>query len=521
MEYSIRIIIGADCRYMVNICVFDSESRSLHPISSTPWEIMFTCKKGLYTLRIEMNGEIKDEIIIVDMNKEYTISYENINKPGVISPPKQYSSATLGGTYASSREYYTQPSLQFSKTDTVNYLLFPERIRHSSLFIFLRFSSKDRYNEIIGEIDTPFYKDFKILNESGSVVLDFNSGAGIRYSMYDGWAAFSAEVPNGIYYLLYTGKEPRQIPIYVFKGWHTQFFLTLDRTPLYGTARVFISKNREFNRYDEINKYIDLLMDKLQNEDYTLSSILIDSAAHGKFESPMLGLICSYIYLKSKETKEDGLFKEIVTNMQKLILKDNEECPDLQALNILASSHFPDHSFGKKPVRGTPMLRIGFEAIQNASAKYNSLIPLYSLNDYITENLYYDSPFNTFAPLPERAYEQAKKGESENAGNEPRVKFTEDTGSVNMESYIAFDDERILKPDYSVSIQSQYDNNVIQYFKSPKFNLSVNGWLENSIADIIKSNDNISIDDISSKLSLSGNTVNRIFIELEKQAGNK
>jgi hypothetical protein len=92
--------------------------------------------------------------------------------------------------------------------------------------------------------------------------------------------------------LIYEEEPGRQMPLYVYDNWHTQLFITLndDGTPSFGSARLFLSKERKFDPLNEDNKYIDVFLDKLQNRDYTLSRELIEYAARSKFESPMLGL---------------------------------------------------------------------------------------------------------------------------------------------------------------------------------------------------------------------------------------
>src|SRR5690606_23882175 len=142
------------------------------------------------------------------------------------------------------------------------------------------------------------------------------------------WIAFNKTLPDGIYYLIYSGKEPRQLPVYVFNNWHTQFFMTIGEEPQFGSIRTFLSPYRGLQQDNDDNRYIDTMLDMLQNNDYSLKEDTIKIAAYGKFESPMLGLLCSYIYLKSENSKKDDLFSIISNNIQHVILKDNEDAPD-------------------------------------------------------------------------------------------------------------------------------------------------------------------------------------------------
>lgn len=532
LDHTLRIRISEEYKYLVNISIFDSNSRIIESQSSNRYEVSFSLPHGLYTLRIEMNGDIKDEVIFLDEEKEYQIADKTDVLSGnikIISPPKQFSSALLGKTYGSSHEYYTYPAIDLSKKETFQYS-HPDNVSsNSSLFIFLRFPSIEKFGKFRSSFSKPFYSDFEIVDEYGSILTQFETRSGIEINDQDGWVAFNTKLPNGIYYLLYKGKEPRQIPIYIYKNWHTQFFMTLGNQPLFGTIRIFLTKKREFDPNERTYKYIDILLDKLQNQDYSLDNELIEMAAYGKYDSPMLGLICSYIYLQSKDTKSDNLFKIIAQNMQNVILKDNRESPDLRALNILASNHFPNYKYKKSGIQGTPMLRIGFEAILKASVQNKGLITQNSINDFISENLYFDSPFNTFKPIPFRKKSNRKQGKIGKSFSK-----MDDTLLEGMEMdaigliEISSQEEMLLSENfnpkidkYSTSIKKLFDNNLFSYIQSRNEPDIENSWIKSSIANIVKSKSDISINDISNNLSISGNTVNRIFNDWKIEAKKK
>ena len=531
IQFQLRIRVADEYKYLVKVILFDSGSRIISPIEKSRYEYFYQLRKGLYTIRIEMNAEISDKVIRLNSDIEYFVTSDlsQSSLKNIIEPPQQFSSALLSGenvkTYGSSHEYYTNPAINFSKRDTFFLSGYNENISDSSLFIFMRFPSIDKYNGLRSKWSKAFYQDFEIVNEDGERIIHFESKSGIEVNENDGWLAFNAKLPNGIYYLIYRGEEPRQIPIYVFKNWHTQFFMTLGNVPLFGSTRIFISRQREFNPKAETNKYIDILLDKLQNGDYSVDEELIEIAAYGKYDSPMLGLICSYVYFKSSDTKSDHLFNIITQNMQKVILKDNDESPDIRALNILASNHFAKSNYKKTAVKGTPMLRIGFEAIQNASLKNRSLISKNSINDFISETLFYDSPFNTFKPIPFYLKPKVDSSIGEGMNIEKSIK------SVNLES-IDFQKEidrseipKSIGPKqdkFSISIQEYLKPNIISFIKSSDTNFnSEKNWVRTSISDLLNSKDNLSINDISNQLNLSGNTVTRIFDDWKKELKNR
>lgn len=526
-QYKLRVRVADEYKYLVKIIVFDSANRIVSPSQGSIYEYLYSLPKGLYTVRVEMNAEVNDKVIIVNSDKEYFITsdYSSHSIENMIIPPIQYSSALLGKTYGSSHEYYTYPAIEWSKRDTTSFSFFDPNTSNSSLFIFIRFPSIEKYMDMKKNWAKSFYKDFEIANEEGKPIFRFEEQRGIEVNENEGWLAFNAKLPNGIYYLIYHGDEPRQIPIYVFKNWHTQFFMTLGNVPLFGSTRIFISRQRVFNPQENTHKYIDILLDKLQNGDYSIDEELINMAAYGKYESPMLGLICSYIYLKSSETKSDQLFRIITQNLGNVILKDNDESPDIKALNILAADHFNNMNYWNTEIKGTPMLRVGFEAIKNASLKQKNLISKNSINDFISETLFYDSPFNTFKPIP------FYKKEETSIPQNNIFKFTDNrpfSGLLANSVALEFDvlkSSKYFKPivdEFAVSLKDYLNPLIIDHIKNTSMDSGpYSNWIRNSISDMLNSKENISINDISNQLNLSGNTITRIFDDWKNELKNK
>ncbi len=500
-KYKLKVRVYWEYKHYVKIFVFNSDDVIVEPSISNIDETIFTINKGLYTLRVEINGNIKDEVILINKDEDYEIGgidNTQYSDSKFISLPQQFSSALLsnseGASYGSSFEYYTDPAVEWSEKETFALNSIDSAKLNSSLFIFLRFPSLKRYKSLKKSFSKSFFSDFEIVDEVGNCITKFDTDEVVVNEQY-GWVAFNAKLPHGIYYLIYRGEEQRQVPIYVFRYWHTQFFMTLGSKPLFGTIRTFVAQHQSFNPSEPTHRYIDILLNKLQNKDYNLDDELIQMAAYGKYESPMLGLICSYIYLKSEQTKDDRLFKAIIQNMQNVILKENTESPDLRALNILASNHFENHNYEKTTVVGTPMFRVGFEAILKASVENSELISQNSDNDYISENLLFDSPFITFKPIPltnDRAVSPIFNTRGPHVGNV-----------------------------YSTNVKDLLGKGLLSFIQNKAQSEVSDSWVKNSISDLVIKDENVSINKISNELSISANTVNRIFIEFNNEAKEK
>jgi hypothetical protein len=417
-KYFLNIASSSDYRFAIAVNVFSAFNERVYS-GGIAKPVKEKLPRGIYTIRVELNGQVSDMAISLTENTYIIIRKGPTTKEWanarIIDLPELYSSAPLQDekfdSYKSSHPYYIEAAEKYSCESTCSPFKKKEK---NSLLVFLRFPSKEKFEAFKPTWKNEFANAFSLLDQTGKPLVDFGKAGTTEVNNTDGWLAFNAELPVGLYILDCKGESLRQIPIYVFGNWHTQVFLTLGDKPLFGTLRVFLSSERKFSRHNNTNKYIDIFLDKLQNNATNLTGELIDFAARTKFESPMLGLLCAYIYFQSKSHTHDTVISQMVHNLKTLILKNNTASPDLRALEILAAKHFGYTDFSKMPVAGTPMFRAGYQAIREAAMDYSELILAHSLNDYLSEYLYYDSPFTTFAPVPKMMAEFEKQKTSAN-----------------------------------------------------------------------------------------------------------
>lgn len=524
----LSIQISEEYIFLVKITVFDAHHKIIEPVEVKPEQLKFKLQPGLYTLRTEMNGEVKDEVFWFD--KKQTIQVRNATtnahfKTKNIQPPKQYSSALLTQDYAFSPDYYTEAAVGWSAEDTVDIKTPRNKKRDSSLFLFMRFSSNEHFEKYKKIDSKKFWSNYELLNEKGSSIFSFESGNGLEIDNEKGCFALNVELPSGVYYLHCKGGDERQIPIYLFKSWNTQFFMILGEDFNYGTIRIFLSKARTFNPQEKTHQYIDLLLDKLQNGDFTLEPDLVKMVAHGKYESPILGLLCSYIYLNSKAVQDDELFRMILNNLQNVILKNNQESPDFRALTILAANHFSDIKFKNAKVNGTPMFRAGYDAILSSSMSHKRLIPQNSINDFISENRYFDSPFNTFKPVsfssnPKFSKQKAEEPEpvKQHTDFERKANATTTRGMKSMSNTV-MSSAPIKGTMDTKNIKDILPLRTLNYIKKQGDSIKQNSWLKASIAGLVIENKSISVRKISQKLCIPTSTVNRVFKEWQNELG--
>lgn len=428
-DFKLTLLRGLIYRYLSEVMIFDdsntvhynsdkfSEDNSLNEIQGGV--MVFILPRGVYTVRITVDGQFTDTRIDLDKDINCVVGeveywHRNEKIDYYLEAPKLFSAVPLDGDieYASTFEYYVGAATDWSERDT---FFVNNNSEKCGLFIFLRYPSADIFRNKFDR--RTYWSKFKLYDSRNRIVTKFPKGTSedpdmkFEYNEDLGYLGFSAKVPPGLYFLKYTGKDKRTIPIYVYENWYTQVFMMLEEEPLFGSLKVLLSNDRRFDSKNILHSYVDICLSKLQNEDYTMDEELIDLIAANKFDSPILGLLGAFIYLKSNQNRSDWRFEIIVRNLQRKILSDSNNSQDIYALNFLSYEHFGKTLDGSvmKNTEGTPMFRIAYDVIRRAASIYDWVIPVDSLNDRIAENQYFDSAFNTFKTIPQRRFKIAGK----------------------------------------------------------------------------------------------------------------
>jgi len=398
-KFELIIKLSEHYRYITDIWIFDSSSALIvAPNEEQRYDSVrgYKLSPGEFIVRVENNGQICDNIIKLDQDLTVTVGEKNLPFRK-LRLPQLYSSAPISGpiAYASSDHEYIVAAERISN-ECIG--LDDADSGNSGIFFFFRYPSVSLYQENYAK--STYWKRFELLDESGKLLLSFPEHCDV--SDEKGYLGVCLSLKKGNYYLQYKKRNhSRMVPIFVYENWYTQFFMTLVNEPLFGSIRYFINAASNFDSADIRNSYVDICLDKLQNNDFTIDPNLLRNISYGKFESPMLGLVGAFLYFSSKETKEDYLFRLILENLQTRILHNQGESPDIMALKILAMEHFGESvKIEKYPnYSSTPMLRIAFDIIRRNGNKFPWLIREGSIDDFIIEKQVFDSPINTFRPL--------------------------------------------------------------------------------------------------------------------------
>lgn len=445
-KFKLTIRFSEHYRFITNIWIFDD---TFALIVSPADEKNYFAERDYhlpptgYIVRIENNGQIRDNHIKLDKNLIVSVG-EHYTTLKRLKLPLLYSSAPMSGPihYASSDPVYIEAAESISRTR----LQLHEENRSSGVFFFFRYPSVSLYRNHFS--DKQYWHRFQLLDDQGNLILRFPEHCEV--SELDGYLGVCLALKSGNYYLQYKKRNhARMVPIYVYENWYTQFFMTLADEPLFGSIRYFINRNSNFDSTDYRNSYVDICLDKLQNNDFTIDPNLLRNISYGKFESPMLGLVGAFLYFSSKESKDDTLFNIILHNLQTRILHNEGDSPDIMALKILAMEHSGNKvRIDKTPhYSRTPTLRIALDTIRRNANRFPWLVNEGSITDYIIEKQVFDSPFNTFRPLSSAILRKASQIEDQY--NDP---FRLDSKNDQLSYKIAYrkvrlEEEIMLNPD--------------------------------------------------------------------------
>ena len=496
-RFLLTVILGNIYRHLASIWLFDDHNMVIYKPtvfrndeflqSAETGRFVFRLFPGIYRLRLIIDGQFADNKIILDKDKTCSVGnidfFDSVDQE--LNPPKLYSSVPLNVEipYASSFDYYRDAAITISSSETLSNQL--GEGHDSGLFIFLRYPSEEIFQE--KHRGRTYWNKFALVDSENNLVVQFPEGTHTdsdlqpRQERKKGYLGFSSRLKPGLYFLKYNGIEKRTIPIYVYRNWYSQVFMTLDKEPLFGSIKMLIVNQLKFDPYDSLHAYIDVCLAKLQNEDYTLDHELLRIVSDGKFWSPMLGLLGAFIYMKGKETKNNSLFRIIVSNMQNRILADSNNSPDIYALNFLSYEHFGS-TLGEEVkinVIGTPMLRVAYDTLRRVASQYEWVIPAGSLNDAIAEYQIFDSPFNTFRTPPINTPFNPQAPSHDNAVEYRDIKRWQ----INLEKLWqqqakSLSEEKLIDKLVSPPIQEDGENAVDSVGQSP------NEYIQKSLPDL-------------------------------------
>lgn len=339
--------------------------------------------RGLYQLNIYSNEKLETQTIRLD--KDFSGNFMNTGSYSSIS----------GYFLESSHEYYTETSKYWSDHFTLDEKKYDDG---SSVFVFFRYPDREIRDRQRNVADSMGWR-FSLLDKERNLLFRLNENH-IKEDKDFGWMAFHAPLKSGIYYLVYNGPVKREIPLFVFENWQTQFFLTFKRTPIFPTARILFRKpNSPFEIFEKDNMETDKLLRNMQNAIHHVPKPLLESTASGDWQNPMLAIVVCYVYLLSSEVEHNHLIKKILEDL-KLRISNASECPDIKAIELLVAVRF-ELAIPKLILDEPCMLKVGFKTFLEQAARNPDKVQIIELNEIIT-SLHGDMVWSSYKPLDKK-----------------------------------------------------------------------------------------------------------------------
>lgn len=426
---------------------------------------------GLYSIQIRRGSDISEQVI----------NLKNEDKVVKIDPPPHYSAVPLFGT-VTTHEYYAYTSQEISNKETAQQIGLDSDQEIGQLFIFIRAASSENYD------GKPLGRGLSLMHARMEMTITNFDSNDIIENTNDGWLGYSVKASSG-YYRLRFKDENRELPIYVFRGWQTQVFITYNKGPKSDSITILMSRmGTGFNPDEKQQLAVDLALQSLKSGSGWLPNDAMQLLLHGKFENPILGLLGGHLLLRREEmspkpnSNRRNTIHIVLENLRMLI----GDAPDVLALETRASLLFRNEVQGI--AMEPPMIRLGNEALIQAAANNINLVPEDSEIARLAKYLYADSVWTSWDLTNSFEY-QISMGLTSNWSLTNRK-----TQSLENDSA----DDRLLLNAMSLI------KNIDPLTKVSSFNEEVEteeNWVQKALSTQLSSNDKLN-DEIMVKMSL-------------------
>lgn len=325
--------------------------------------------KGLYTVRVERFGEMKEEVVV---------HRDGTDRP--IDTPLRNSAMPMSDTrhtheflQAAARKYSTRSTFPQAKA----------KGQWPRLMVFVR-SASDGPDQTL-----EVHPGLRLYNEAGDVISDFAAGQ-IQPDRSDVFAVYSALLKPGNYILAQARKSRiEMLPVSLHQRWDQFIFVPFQRRPLLSRASIkTVHSGEGYDPDDHEAARIDAALQGLGSRLDLLSPGDRNIAIYGKFENPLLGLIGAHSHFLGTDRKEK-LERQVLHNLWDLMPgspdvialllmsldRDEGGLPRSEAeLDRAALDAFGHRVSEKLPLMFPPMLSSALQAIMRATQELPDLV---------------------------------------------------------------------------------------------------------------------------------------------------
>lgn len=433
--------------------------------------------EGKYRIVIEVNG----------LHRETMLSLDN-DKSIVLQIPQIYSSIPLDLYHYRSTDDFDRAAihemsmhlhqetifdLNTKSQSGILYIYFkyplsPERLTTRSNLYLELFDS--RHNKVYNSLDSPFVCERNCF-------------------------IYFAYLDEGLYFLkcAYESQTScatqREIVVWIKPENVTQIFCLVDENgPILSTTKVIISKLLHYFPDPEI-ALCDVLLNKIQNHDFTLSDQFIRKYLSGGFNGGYTKFLIALIYSKSNNPDHQCLLKlyESLKYHNDLI-----SLPDFQILGLWVKFLNNIEISAEPAIQDPPLLQLSLEILVELSFCFPKLFVKRSYNDFVSERMFMDTPSLTFSSIDDDTMRKIENYRN----NLYLIEHMKLTYPSQTDTLLGMPMNQVVDRDHIFSVIHFLENDSVT---------EDNSWIINYFRDFLKSRE--------SKITL-GNLLKRLQIPL-------
>lgn len=322
---------------------------------------------GVYEVELSLAGQTARQLVIVRATESSRLSVQSWHSTSFAwasSIPLADAASPLASQRRAAEIWSREPTWTRSSGN-------------SRLFLFVR--------TLTPEKDRHFFDNLSLLDRNERLITDFSKD--VRVNKQEGWMAFTANLPAGLYLLKrqrYDQFRTKYQPLYLCEQWETHAFLMATRRPSLQTLALSMARlGTGFRAGDETVRAAEILLDSLKRSASPDRLVTVDAVLRllsNRVANPWLLMVAAYIIrlqqdlLTSADESPSEVWSGLLAAWPTLLesLATLSDHPDVRALQLTMDAP------ANKPIDYPPMLYAGLRRVQQHALRFTDTIPVNS-----------------------------------------------------------------------------------------------------------------------------------------------
>ncbi len=331
------------------------------------WQATAELIPGIYEVELSLEGQTARQLAIVRDTEACHLSRESwpLRETGLTAAVPSAELTPIGVVQSRAAETWSRQPTG------------PNASGNSRLFLFVR--------TLMPEKNRRFFENLSLLDPNEKLITDFSKG--VKANKKEGWMAFTADLPAGLYLLKrhrYASFRTKYQPLYLCEGWETHAFLLATKRPSLQTLTLSMAPaGTGFRADDETAGASGILTASLKrsiNPDRLVTLDAINRLLSGRMSNPWLGILSAYIIRLQQDQVSSGddpvsdLWPALSASWPMLMdqLSPLRDHPDVQSLQLTMDRP------AQAPIEHPPLLYVGLRRVQQHALRFADTVPVNS-----------------------------------------------------------------------------------------------------------------------------------------------